>query len=225
MEEIAFVTHHWGDKYGLNYVQKLAAGVKRHMAASYRFICLSENPISIPGVESRPIDFDDLYLTKRPGCFVRLKLFDPEYQKRLGLTGRIVSLDLDAIICGPLEPLFDRPEPFAILRGINTTNPCPYNGSLWMLRADHRPDVWADFSPDAAAKVPYHAFPDDQGWLWYKFPDAPGWGPIDGVYGFKKRGWPDGDGLPANARIVAFPGWRDPERFQHLAWIDKNWTK
>jgi len=48
-------------------------------------------------------------------------------------------------------------------------------------------------------------------------------GPADGVYGFHKPGWPKGEALPKNARIVAFPGWRDPVGFRHLDWVKQHW--
>jgi hypothetical protein len=68
-----------------------------------------------------------------PGCFARSALFDPEWQARHGIEpgDRFVCLDLDLIVTGPLDGLFDRPEPFAILQGVNASNPCPYNGSVW----------------------------------------------------------------------------------------------
>jgi hypothetical protein len=121
------------------------------------------------------------------------------------------------VVTGPLDPLFDRKDDFTILQGINTTNPNPMNGSVWMLRAGARPDVWSDFSVEAAqTKTRIHSFADDQGWFEHKFADAGAWGPKDGVYGFKKDGWPSGEALPAAARIVAFPGWRDPGKFERL---------
>jgi hypothetical protein len=152
-------------------------------------------------------------------------MFDPEWQARHGLTGRIVSIDLDAVITGPLDPLFDRPEPFVILHGGNAANPCPFNGSMFMLRAGAHPDVWRDFSLTRAEEAPRHEFPDDQGWLAYRLPKAAGWtiGEVSGVYCFHKPGWPSGDALPAGARLVAFPGRRDPSQFTHLEWVKENW--
>jgi len=46
---------------------------------------------------------------------------------------------------------------------------------------------------------------------------------VDGVYAFKKRNWPKGDALPSNARVVAFPGFRDPSQFGHLDWVAQHW--
>ncbi len=93
-----------------------------------------------------------------------------------------------------------------------------------MLKAGARPDVWSDFSVENYHKwrVPFHAFPDDQGWFHHIMPDAGAYTCDDGVYAFKKKSWPSGDGLPANACIVAFPGWRDPNSY-NFEWIRDNW--
>lgn len=207
------VTFHWGDKYGPEYVERLAAGVARHVHQPHKFEILAPHP-------------SDEHLTKIPGCFARLRLFDPFWQFIQGLDGsddRIVCMDLDTVITGPLDPLF-RPEPFLILQGANSANPCPYNGSLWALKPGYRPDVWADFSIEAAQRIPAHSFPDDQGWMAHKLPGAAGWKAGEGgVYAMGKPGWPKGTDLPADARIVVFPGWRDPAKFAHLPWVKEHW--
>lgn len=204
----------WGTKYSSDYVDKLQAGIRRHLTQPHRFEVFTPSP-------------EDSHLTKIKGCFVRLRMFDPAWQEVNGIVAgdRIVCIDLDVVITGPLDPLFNRPEPFMILQGANAANPCPYNGSLWMLRAGYRPDVWTDFSLEAAAKVPFYEFPDDQGFLAHKLPNEMGWkvGSPSGVYAFKKPGWPKGDNLPADARMVAFPGWRSPEKFKELPWVKEHW--
>lgn len=212
---LTVVTWRWGDKYGGEYVDRLLAGLRRHLRQSHKVVvaCASTQ---------------DEHLTRIKGCFARLRMFDPEWQLQHGILPdeRVVCLDLDLIVTGDLDPLFDRPEPFVILQGVNASNPCPYNGSVWMLRGGYRPDVWSDFSLDAAQRIPLHEFPDDQGWFWQKLPGAAGWqaGSKSGIYGFQKPGWPKGDALPAGARLIAFPGWRDPSKFAHLDWVRTHWT-
>jgi hypothetical protein len=84
--------------------------------------------------------------------------------------------------------------------------------------------VWDDFSPEEAAKVPFYEFPDDQAWLAAKLPGAAAWRVGEsGIYAFHKPAWPKGEALPKNARIVAFPGWRDPVGFTHLPWVQRHW--
>jgi hypothetical protein len=213
LEELTICTWRWGTKYPGHYLERLRAGVARHLKQEYRFAVFSPTA-------------EDEHLTAVPGCFARLRMFDPEWQAEHKIVGRLVCMDLDAIVTGPLDTLFDRPEEFVILRGGNASNPCPFNGSLQMLRAGARPDVWSDFSLKAAGEVPFYEFPDDQAWLAAKMPDAAGWtvGPESGAYCFQKPGWPKGEALPADARFVAFPGWRDPSKFTHLDWVKRNWA-
>lgn len=207
---LTIVTWLWGSKYPRYYVERLANGLRQHLRQPHRFLVVSPEP-------------EDEYLTKVKGCFCRLRMFDPEWQAKYGITDRVVCVDLDVVITGPLDVLFDRSEPFTILQDVNSSNPARFNGSIWMLRAGYRPDVWTDFSLDAAEQVPFYTFPDDQGWFEAKMPDAGAWGAADGVFAYKKRNWPGGDALPNGARLVAFPGWRDPSKFQHLDWVKEHW--
>lgn len=206
-------TWFWGKKYDQRYVERLKAGLTRHLKQEFRF--------RVFGPELR-----DVFLTKIPGCFCRLRMFDPAWQQREGIEDRLVCIDLDTVITGPLDDLFDRPENFVILQGANAANPCPFNGSLMMLRAGYRADVFYDFSLKAASSLPCHEFPDDQGWLAHKIPNAAGWkvGSESGVYAYQKPGWPKDNQLPPDARIVAFPGWRDPSRFQGEQWVRQHWA-
>lgn len=226
---LTVVTWLWGKKYGTEDVRKLQAGVTRHLKQDHRFF------VAHPQA-------DDDYLTKIPGCFCRLRMFDKGWQAENGVQegDRIACMDLDSVVTGELDPLFNRPETFMILQGANAANPCPFNGSLMMLRAGWHQEVWSDFTLEKAQAVPFYEFPDDQGWLHHKLPNAAGWkvGSQSGVYAFMKPGWPTvqvediGDGrkgkqtddLPVDARLVVFPGWRSPEKFKHLPWIKQNWA-
>lgn len=213
MEGLTVCTWRWGAKYAGHYVERLKAGLARHLKQEYKFAVFS--PLA-----------EDEYLTKIPGCFARMRMFDPEWQERHGITGRLVCIDLDTVVTGPLDELFDRPEPFNILLGGNSSNPCRVNGSMMMLRAGAHPEVWRGFSLKNAFAVPSFSFPDDQGWIAAQLPKCSGWkvGSESGAYCFQKPGWPKGDDLPKDARIVAFPGWRDPAKFQHLDWVKRNWV-
>jgi hypothetical protein len=210
---LRIVTWVWGDKYPDLYIHRLLNGIARNISDGASIFVMGPQP-------------EDIHLTTIPGCFCRLRMFDPEWQARIGAEpgDRLVCLDLDLIVTGGLDEVFDRPEPFVILQGVNAANPNPYNGSVWMLRSGYRPDVWNDFSLEAARKVPWYAFPDDQAWMHHKIPDAAAFGPETGVYAFQKPGWPDGMDMPHNARVVAFPGKRDPSQFTHLPWVRHHWS-
>lgn len=211
---LLITTWSWGAKYADHYRERLAAAVARNLTWKHEFRVLSPEP-------------EDEQLTNIPGCFARLRAFDVAWQQRQGLKpgDRIVCLDLDLIVTGRLDDMLARPEPFAILSGVNASNPCWANGSVWWTTAGYRPDVWTDFSLDAASALPgIYEFADDQLWLAHKLPDAGRITGADGVFAFQKRGWPKGDALPKGARIVAFPGWRDPSKFTHLDWVKEHWA-
>lgn len=227
----------WGDKYGPEYVERLAAGLKKNLHQEHDFTCIldEKNYKAHKHRLSKVVSLTKLRdedLCREKGCFARLRIFDQTWTdgNRFADWGeaddRVVCIDLDSVITGSLDKLFNRPENFVILQGANAKNPCPYNGSLWMIRSGYRPDVWSDFSLEAAAKIPFYEFPDDQAWLAAKLPDAAGWncGPQSGVYAFQKPQWPKGDDLPADARLVVFPGHRDPSKFTHLDWVKQNWA-
>jgi hypothetical protein len=94
-----------------------------------------------------------------------------------------------------------------------------------MLRTGSLPDIWRDFSLAKAYQIKFHKFPDDQGWIWHKLPNASGWkvGPESGIWSFRKRGWPHDDKLPLGARLVCFPGAADPDQVKGLPWIKTHW--
>jgi hypothetical protein len=210
---LTVVTWMWGTKYAGHYISRLEFGVRRNLKAPYRFLVL------------RPFA-GDMWLLD--GCLCRMRLFDPDFQAMYHIKPgeRVVSFDLDIIVTGRLEPLFDRDESLVILAGANAANPCPFNGSVYMMRAGENTDLWTDLNADILQTIPRYEFPDDQGWIHFKRPDAATWqaGPASGIYAFRKPGWPPSDELPADARLVCFPGHRDPSQFAHLPWIKQHWS-
>ena len=202
----------WGTKYSGTYLERLKYGVRRNLSPPHRFLVL------------HPKAGDEWLLN---GCLARMRLFDPAFQELYGIPPgeRVAVLDLDVVITGRLDPLFDRDESLVILEGANAANPCPFNGSVMLMRAGTNADLWTELNADVIQSIPSYEFPDDQGWIWFRRPAAATWqvGPSSGIYAFKKPGWPPGDALPADARMVCFPGRRDPAQFQHLPWIQKFW--
>src|SRR6185436_17852511 len=115
----------------------------------------------------------------QPSCYRRLKLFSAEAKELIG--ERIVALDLDMVITGDLVPLWDRPEDFVIMK--SPSGPAFYNGSMFMIRAGTRTQLWDDFHPD---KSPMKAkmsgqFGSDQAWIGYRL-------------GNQEATWDTGDG-------------------------------
>lgn len=222
---LGITTWLWGNgKYVPDDVRRLAAGVRRHLSVPHRFICFTDQDYSFgPGIERWPISAADL--TKIRGCFARLQLFQRDYIDKVLGVDAVFNMDLDTVVTGNIGRTVDRPEPFVCLQNVNTANPCPMNGAYMLIKAGAHPEIWEEFSLDRARKMRFHEFPDDQGWIWHMLPDAAGWnaGHESGIYVYNKRGWPGGDELPSDARLVTFVNNTPRNMQKKLPWIKEHW--
>lgn len=218
---LTFVTWFWGDKFSSDYVKILKSSIARNTKQPHRFLCVTDKG-EIPGIETTILM--DPGFAKMKGCFCRLRMFDTVWQRDVGINDRFISIDLDTVIVGDLDPLFDRKEDFLIMQGANSKNPCKFNGALMLITPGSHEEVWDDFTLQRAKDAPYHEFPDDQGWIWHKVPGAAGWktGPEHGVYVYRKPGWDSGEALPDKARLVTFIN-KTPRDLIHLDWVRRHW--
>lgn len=211
----------------VNVLRKMVA---RHLSLPHRFICVTDDPTDIdPSVEIVP-DFGDFASVpsphggKNPSCYRRIRAFHPDIAETFG--PRFVSLDLDTVITGSLDALFDRPED-AWFWG-ETDPRSYYNGSLFMLRAGARRQVWDRFDPVRTPRDAYRAgrFGSDQGAISYILGRGEKvWTTGDGVYSFRKHIATNNNTLPTNARLVNFHGRHDPwdYRCQQIPWVQEHY--
>lgn len=216
--------------FGPEAVLTLRNSVRKHYRQPHRFVCITDDPRGLQDVETLPLwnDYANVQSPHgrgNPSCYRRLKLFDPAIEALLG--PRFVSLDLDTVVVGDLAPIFDRTEDFVIW---GETDPRSfYNGSMLLMTAGVRSQVWTDFHPIQSPRAAFKAgrFGSDQGWISYKLGRGEAmWGRSDGVYSFRIDIAPKGDDyLPENARIVMFHGRVDPWtwRAQRLPWVREHW--
>jgi hypothetical protein len=217
-------------KFTANTVNVLRSMVERNFKAPHRFFCVTEDA---EGLDKRIEvvkgwnDFADVpspHGNHNPSCYRRLRMFSPEAESTFGK--RFVSLDLDCVVVGKLEPLWLRPEEFVIW---GDTNPRTlYNGSMVLMTAGARKQVWEKFDPKtspAEAKASGN-FGSDQAWISHVLgPNEAKWTKADGVYSFRNEVQRMGGNLPRNARIVMFHGIFDPwaPGPQALQWVKRNW--
>ena len=179
--------------------------IKRNLTLPHRLAVVTHEDINIPGVEliRPPREFDEVRIPtwgeKKPQCHRRLVMFRPDAAKWFG--ERIVSMDLDCVIGRSLDPLFDRDDDIVLFKGTSSNR--PYNGSLCMLKAGSRPQVYTEFTAEKAAEAGRLFCGSDQAWLahclgWHEKT----WGEEDGVVHFRS-GYRAGKATP---RVVFFPG-------------------
>lgn len=215
--------------FGPTAVNALARAVRRHYERPHRFICVTDQRDGIDqDVEIVP-PWDDFAQLRsphggsNPACYRRLRGFHPDIAAAFG--PRFVSLDLDMVAVADLAPLWDRPEPFVGLR--DPFWPRQMNGSMWLLTAGARPQVWNDFNPASSPAIARAAGfkGSDQAWISYRLPREATWTQADGVYSYRADLQKVGGALPADARIVSFHGNWDPwsKSIQTLPWVREHW--
>lgn len=190
-------------------VTTLAGMVRRNYPHPHRFVAISNLPDAPDGLEVLPdtLDFADLpspHGGNNPSCYRRLRLFRPDIGAVLG--PRIVSLDLDVVITGDLTPLWHREEDLVLYKDPGKRG--GYCGSMLLLAAGCRPEVWTRFDAMSSPQQALVAgnFGSDQGWISHVLgPKEAVWTPTDGVYSFRYHIAPTGT-LPDDARLVVCHG-------------------
>ena len=102
--DVNILTLKWGTKYGPEYVNRLHAGVRRHLTGDFRFLCFTDDPSDLlPEVETHPLPDFDVPPTWQRTPWLKLALFRDDLA---GLRGQSLFLDLDILITGPMDDFF-----------------------------------------------------------------------------------------------------------------------
>lgn len=218
-------------KYTAAHVNIWASMVRRNLSMPHRIACVTHDVEGLdPGVEiiDPPGDFEDVRIPTwgedkgLPQCLRRLAMFRPDAASIFG--ERFVAMDLDCVVSGSLDPLFDRDEDFVIYRG--TAEPRPYNGSMMMLRAGARPRVYTEFTPEKAAEAGRRYIGSDQAWISHILgPGEATWGAEYGVYWYSHGLRQLGDEPP---RVVFYPGNMKPDHLVDIGldnWVRQNYRR
>lgn len=186
-------------RFTAEHVNRLFRGVDRNYSGNFEFVCITDDAEGLdPNIRPLAIKRDFMALRNptsptRPNCYPRLALFYDDDRWRYPLADRFISIDLDAVITGRLEPIFDRPEDFVVYKIRDR-----YCGSMFMATRGARPQLATDFcggsTPYLTNKAGFKG--SDQAWFMYKLGMGEAtWTRDDGVYG-----WQDEIGYIPKAR-------------------------
>jgi hypothetical protein len=212
-------------KYTHNVVNVLARSISRNLKTPHEIVVFTDQ--STEGFDSNlrlmPVNKE---LIPIANAYPKLVCFKPDVQ----MAKRILFLDLDTVVCGPLDPVIDRPEPIVLLpEFLRSPRHCYYNTSVMLLDRGAAPQVWTKFIANPKgnhAKVrATRKVGSDQLWVSETLgPDVPTWKAGDRILSFKyhvRNRW-----LPENASIVCFHGkfkpW-DASVQKANSWIVEHW--
>lgn len=226
-------------KYDIGHANLWARQIHRYLSMPHRFVVLTDKPQSCWGefdqlIQPVPLwlDWRDMktptWPAKKPHCWVRLKAFSKEARDIIG--ERFVSIDLDCLVLGQLDLLFERPEDFIIYKHPSQRHSNPYQGSMWLMTAGARRQVWDDFRGEqSAAEAAAAGFVgSDQAWICYKLGSGEAtWSDKDGVYSWAAHVRADpghyADEPPRDAKIIYFQGcekpWEGFEKRPQFNWV------
>ena len=190
--------------------------VERHLKIPHEVVCITDMP---EGIDDRvrivPIwnDHNEVQSPHggtTPACYRRLKAFTPEMAQVIG--PRFISMDLDVVIVDDITPLLSRKEDFIIWGSV--LRKTQYNGSMWMMDAGARKEIYEDFDPITTPVKTRKAGLNgsDQAWMVYRLGKKEAqWTPEDdGVYAWRSDIKANSFFLLKDARIVFFQGHADP---------------
>jgi hypothetical protein len=125
-------------------------------------------------------------------------------------------MDIDCVIGASLDPLFDTDADFKMCQG--TAPGRPYNGSLVLLTAGARPQVYERFTPERATEAGRKYIGSDQAWIAHILgPKEQVWTPDDGVC------WHHGPGN--ERRVMFYPGSTKPWDLSFGGWVAAHYRR
>lgn len=220
------------DLFGPEYVNRLRAGLEKHLHLEHGLVCVTDDPAGIdPRVRIVPLPTT---YAGTPRCRRRMQIFSREFAASLGT--RILSIDLDVVLVGDITPLVDRREPLVCWRvGYAQV----FSGSFHLMDAGHLDGLWRAFESDPAGyprRVSREAVPSDQAMMnaYLRGDDVPCWTEADGFVTYFGKGYerlehlgvgPRRTALPAGARVVVL-GSADLADLESgsAPWIREHWA-
>jgi hypothetical protein len=145
-----------GKLYGAEYVNRLASMLGRHTTWPHFFVCLTDDASGL-SCPSWPIETD------LSGWWAKLALFKPGV-----FDERVIYLDLDTVIVGNVDFLFEYAGPFAILRSF--LSPSRYGSAIMSIAPGFGRHIWERFTPDVMKRL-Y----GDQDWIEEQVPEVDFW--------------------------------------------------
>ena len=229
----------WGNKYPADYVNRLYFMVARNICRPFRFVCLTDDNTGLgENIESFPLPELSVDLAGPERGWNKLAVFS---QELYDLKGKVLCLDLDLIITGGLDDLFDYPGAVMIIKDWVKKDGTG-NSSVYRFEVGAHPEVLSEF--EASFKKIKSVHRNEQEYLSAILmqKNALVYWPDKWCRSFKRhclRPWSlfiaRETKIPTDARVIVFHGKPDPHdaiegksgkwyrRFKPATWINEHW--
>jgi hypothetical protein len=240
------VTLKWGNRYGSDYVNRLANSVRSNTSMDVNIVCFTDDGRGIdPSIQVFPIPEIDLPEAASITGWRKLCLFRTD----LPIEGECLFLDLDIVIKGPLDQFFTyEPDRIPIIHNWKAMHktwfrkrPEVGNSSVFRFKANQCGFVWEQFHREKEWALAN--FQPPQTYLTHCIRPQMCYWPEQWVKSFKRhcqRVFPLNlfmtPILPKDSRIIVFHGKPDPEevidgyrgrkihhRCKATPWVAKYW--
>lgn len=241
----------YGTRYPSYYVNRLYAGVCRHLKRPFHFHCCTDNSEGIhEDIHIIPFPQNPGLKSWWPHVLVKLMLTKEDFGSFQGPT---LFLDLDVVITGSLDVFFDyKPGSFCMIhnwvnwrKALLGKRPCVGNSSVFRFNAGKSSDyIYQTFLRKMHHAEDRNQFNTEQAFLTYAAKDVTWW-PETWVRSFKWNLRPLfplnlmlTPKLPSDCRILVFHGKPDPDEaitgyrgkrpHHHIkpaSWIADNWSE
>ena len=138
-----FACVYYGDKYQIEYVEKLYNMVQRNTTLEHKFICFTDNTIIRRKLKHTQIEFREFTRHDFDGWFNKLQLFSPDSK----LDGNTLYMDLDVVIMKNIDCFLTYGEDHNFV-GMNDFNPTTgqFNSSIMKFNNDTTSDlIWKEY--------------------------------------------------------------------------------
>jgi hypothetical protein len=220
----------WGGKYGADYVNRLYAMVARHLRRPFHMLCLTDDARGVrPEVGIGPLPALPALNQPKERGWNKLGAFSPEVAELMSET--VLFLDLDVVITGPLDPLFEHAGAFPMIRDWYHPASVIGNSSVFRFRPADHPTLFADFCAGADSFVREHRNEQEFLTRYMQLKGALAWWPADWCQSYRvgclplwpMRAWATPK-LPETARVVVFHGDPKPhEAIEGRSGVFKTW--
>lgn len=206
-------------KFSAVHVNIWAAMLRRHCTLDLDIACVTHTPEGIdPSIRiiTPPGEWENLQTTRwkggRPSCYRRIAMFRPDAADIFG--ERFVAMDLDVVISDNIDAILGRDEDFVICGPSQRGMRWIYNGSMMMMTAGCRSNVYTEFTPDKAEMASRRYVGSDQAWIAYSLGEGEStWGPEHGVVRWGQAAGP----------MMFFPGSVKPWDQLGNEWVAKHY--